>query len=163
MQRAKRKEKSYRDSVTAIIFNKDKKLLMCEHVWIDDAWQFPQGGVEASEERDKAILRELTEELGSVKFKIVSVMDEPIKYHFPFYLKEKYNLDGNEQYFYLVYYSGDGSDIRFDNQEKPEFKSFKWVDYSEPPKEVIYFKKLSYLKALNFFEEEFEKLDVSKL
>ena len=43
---------SYRQNVAALIVNKEKKVLMCEHAWIDDAWQLPQGGVEEGEEED---------------------------------------------------------------------------------------------------------------
>lgn len=153
----------YRDNVTAIIINKDKKVLMCEHIWIDGAWQFPQGGVEKGETREEAILRELEEEIGTNKLKVLNKMDESIKYIFPHYLKEKYGMDGNEQIFFLIYFYGNDSEIRFDNQEKPEFKSFKWVKYSQPPLQVIYFKKLSYLKALEYFKEEVEKLEMKKI
>ena len=38
-----------REAVAAIIINKDKKILMCEHSWIDDAFQLPQGGIEEGE------------------------------------------------------------------------------------------------------------------
>lgn len=153
----------YRDNVTAIIINKDKKVLMCEHIWIDGAWQFPQGGLEKGESREEAILRELKEEIGTEKLKVINKMDEPIKYIFPHYLKEKYGMNGNEQSFFLLYFYGKDSEIRFDNQEKPEFKSFKWVEYKQPPLEVIYFKKLSYLKALEYFKSEVEELDIKKL
>lgn len=156
-------EENYRDNVAAIIINKDKKVLMCEHVWIDNAWQFPQGGLERGESEEDAILRELYEEIGTKNLKILGKVDEPIKYKFPFYLKEKYGMDGNEQHFFLLYFYGDDSEIRFDNQEKPEFKAFKWVDFNFPPIAVIYFKKLSYLKALNYFKDFVEKLDVSKI
>ena len=154
---------NYRENVAAIIINKDKKILMCEHVWIDNAWQLPQGGKEENETAEKAVLRELEEELGSKSFKIISKMEEPLKYKFPYYLKEKYQFDGQIQNFFLVYFHGDDSEIRFDNQEKPEFKAFEWVDVEEPPIRVIYFKKLSYLKAINHFKDEIEKLDISKI
>ncbi len=152
----------FRKGVAAIIINKDKKVLMCEHVWIDDAWQFPQGGIEENEDKDKAILRELDEELGSTNFKIIGKMEETIQYKFPFYLKEKYGFPGQEQTFFLVYFTGKDSEIRFDNQEKPEFKAFKWVEVEEPPIRVVYFKKLSYLKAINYFKEEITNFDIKK-
>ncbi len=153
----------YRENVAALIINKDKKVLMCEHVWIDNAWQLPQGGIEENESKDKALLRELEEELGTNKFKIIDSMNESLKYKFPYYLREKYQFDGQEQTFFLVYFYGDDSEIRFDNQEKPEFKDFQWVDYEEPPIKVIYFKKLSYLKAVNYFKEKVEKVDLNKI
>lgn len=149
------KEK-FRKNVAAIIINKEKKILMCEHVWIDNAWQVPQGGIEEGEDPDKAILRELKEEIGTDNFEIIDKMQEWITYKFPFYLKEKYQFDGQEQLFYLLYFKGEDSEIRFDNQEKPEFKDFTWVEFEEPPIKVIYFKKLSYLKALNYFKEKIE-------
>ncbi len=153
----------FRENVAAIIINKDKKILMCEHAWIDGAWQFPQGGVDDGENDEEAILRELNEELGNKKFKILSKMDEKIKYIFPYYLREKYGSEGQEQTFFMLYFYGDDKDLRFDNQPKPEFKAFEWVDYDIPPQRVIYFKKLSYLKAMDYFREEYDKLDVSKI
>lgn len=153
----------FRDNVAAVIINKDKKVLMCEHIWIDDAWQLPQGGKEDNESEEEAVLRELEEELGTNKFKILKKMEEELIYKFPFYLKDKYQFDGQRQRYFLVYFFGDDSEIRFDNQEKPEFRSFEWVDYDVPPKRVIYFKKLSYLRALNYFKEYVENLDTSKI
>jgi len=142
----------FRENVTVVIINKNKKVMMCEHIWIDDAWQLPQGGIESGETPEVTVIRELDEELGSKKFKIIKQMPEKLKYFFPFYLKEKYDSGGNNQTFFLVYYYGEDSEIRFDNQEKPEFKSFKWVEYHEPPLQVVYFKKISYLKALEYFK-----------
>lgn len=156
-------KENYREIVSAIIINSEKKVLMCEHIWIDNAWQFPQGGIKQGESAHSAILRELNEELGTKKLKVLKKMDYKIKYHFPHYLKEKYNIDGNEQRFFLLYFYGNNDEIRFDNQDKPEFKSFKWVNYSQPPLEVIYFKKLSYLEALNYFNEYVKNLDINQI
>ena len=152
-------DSNYRQNVAAIIINKDKKILMCEHIWIDDAWQLPQGGIEDGETNQEAILRELSEEIGTDKLKVISEMPTKIKYQFPFYLKNKYKFNGQEQTYFLLYYSGDNSDIRFDNQEKPEFKSFEWVNIDEPPKRVVYFKKLAYLEAINHFKKDIEKFN----
>lgn len=155
--------KKFRENVAAVIINKDKKVLMCEHIWIDGAWQFPQGGVEEKESEEKAIIRELNEEIGTSSLKIVEKMDEKLIYKFPFYLKDKYEFDGQIQRFFLVYFYGNNDEIRFDNQEKPEFRSYEWVEYMEPPLRVIYFKKISYLRALEFFKEKVDKLDIKKL
>lgn len=153
----------YREIVSAIIVNRDKKVLMCEHAWIDDAWQFPQGGVEEGESEEDALMRELYEEIGTDKFKILEKSDSKVKYHLPYYLRDKYGIDGQEQRFFLLYFYGSDDEIRFDNQEKPEFKNFEWVDYDEPPIRVIYFKKLSYLRALNMFRGKVEELSPQDL
>lgn len=151
---------SYRRNVAAIIINKDKKVLMCEHAWIDDAWQFPQGGVEKDESEEVAILRELFEEIGTKSFKVLGEMDNYIKYKLPYNMQEKFRFQGQEQKYFLLQFTGDDSEFRFDNQEKPEFKAFEWVDYSEPPLRVIYFKKLAYLEALNYFKDTVDKLEL---
>ena len=156
-------KEGYRENVAAIIINKDKKVLMCEHAWIDNAWQIPQGGVEKEEKEDEAIIRELFEEIGTKNFKIIDKMETTVKYIFPYHLKEKYKFDGQEQKYFLLYFTGEDKEFRFDNQEKPEFKAFEWVEYAEPPKRVIYFKKLAYLEALDYFKETVDKLDTSKL
>lgn len=157
-------KESYRENVAAIIINKDKKVLLCEHAWIDGAWQLPQGGIDKEDKsEDEALLRELNEELGTKSFKIISKMDHKLKYKFPYYLKEKYGSSGQEQRYFLVYFSGDDKEIRFDNQEKPEFKAFEWVDVEEPPKKVIYFKKLAYYDAINYFRKDIEEIDLKKL
>lgn len=150
---------NYRNTVAAIIINKDKKILMCEHIWIDNAWQFPQGGVEENESIEEALKRELYEEIGTKKIKIIKEMPKQVVYKFPFYLKSKYQIDGQKQTYFLVYFYGDDDEIVFDKQEKPEFKEFQWVDFSEPPKKVIYFKKLAYLEALNYFKKDLENFD----
>ena len=152
-------EGKFRETVVAIIINKKKEVLMCEHLWIDGAWQFPQGGIEENEEHLDAILRELNEELGSKKFKIIKKMDECLEYIVPYYLKRKYELDGLSLSFFLVLFTGEDKEIFFTNQEKPEFKNFKWVSWEAPPLEVVYFKKIPYLKALNFFKKTYDDFD----
>ena len=149
-------EKKFRKNVAAIIINDNKKILICEHKWIDGVWQIPQGGQDTNESEEEAILRELNEELGNKKFKIIKKMDEKIKYVIPPKIREKFkknNLYGQIQTFFLIHFYGDDKDIRFDNQKKPEFKNFMWVDLDVPIEKVIYFKKISYFKSINFFKK----------
>ena len=46
-----------------IIFNDDGQLLWAKRLG-QDAWQFPQGGVQQDESPEQAVLRELNEEVG---------------------------------------------------------------------------------------------------
>ena len=67
--------------------------------------------------------------------------------------KQAWNISGFTRYF-LIYFYGDDSEIKFDNQEKPEFKSFDWFELDKPVKKVVYFKKLVYLKVIEYFKKE---------
>ena len=54
----------YRPNVAALMVNEREQLLICERFKVPGAWQFPQGGVDEGEEPDKALLREVEEEVG---------------------------------------------------------------------------------------------------
>ena len=148
------KEDKLRKIVVAVIINKQKKILMCEHIWIDGAWQFPQGGIEKGEKEEETLFRELREELGNEKFEIISKYPDKINYYFPKHIKHGEKYIGCKQTFFLVEFLGQDKDIDFNKQEKPEFKSFKWVNLGEPEKTVIYFKKISYLKVMQYFKDK---------
>lgn len=156
----------FRRVSTGIIINREKKVMMCEHAWINNAWQFPQGGVEKGETEENALLRELKEELGTDKFVILRESKRLLRYHLPYYMVRKYSIAGQEMKFFLVYFYGDDSEIKFDNYGrnfKPEFKDMTWVDYDEPPLRVIYFKKLAYKRALDEFRDYVVSLDINEL
>lgn len=62
--------KEYRQNVAAIILNKENK------IWLGKradgmSWGFPQGGIEAGEKPETAIIRELSEEIGTKEFEII--------------------------------------------------------------------------------------------
>jgi putative (di)nucleoside polyphosphate hydrolase len=40
------------------------------------------------------------------------------------------------------------ANVRFDRSPKPEFDSWRWVDYWEPLNNVVYFKRKVYQKAM---------------
>jgi putative (di)nucleoside polyphosphate hydrolase len=155
-------KQNLRKTIGAIIINKDKKVLMCEHAWISDAFQFPQGGIEEGETQEEALKRELLEEINLKSYKIIDKMDEDLIYILPTELRKKYKKDGQTQRYFLIYFYGDDSEIKFDNQEKPEFKSFDWFELDEPVKKVVYFKKLVYLKVIEYFKKKIETFDYKK-
>lgn len=67
--------------VQAVIFNKDKELLLALHKKNNKSyWVLPGGGVEFCEKLDKAIIRELKEELGftEIEVKDLVFLDEYI-------------------------------------------------------------------------------------
>ena len=56
---------------------------------------------------------------------------------------------GQKQRWFLLRLAADESGIRFDATDQPEFDRWRWVDYWQPVKEVIYFKRPVYVRALH--------------
>ena len=57
---------------------------------------------------------------------------------------------GQKQRWYLLRFGGEETQLRFDTTgEPPEFDRWRWVDYWDPVREVIYFKRRVYRRALH--------------
>ena len=55
---------------------------------------------------------------------------------------------GQKQRWFLLRMLADEARLRFDATPDPEFDSGRWVDYWSPVREVIYFKRAVYVRAL---------------
>ena len=63
---AKRRKLPYRRGVGAVLINRDGLVFVARRIDTPgDAWQLPQGGIDGSEKASEAVLRELTEEIGT--------------------------------------------------------------------------------------------------
>jgi len=142
----------YRPNVGIILSQADGKVLWARRIG-QSAWQFPQGGIKAHETPEQALFRELYEELGlqSRHVDILGCTRGWLHYTLPkrFVRRNKVPLCiGQKQVWYLLRLIGNESDVRLDNSETPEFDHWKWVNYWHPEKEVIYFKRTVYRRAL---------------
>ena len=94
--------KKYRQNVAAIILNQENK------IWLGErsdglAWGFPQGGIEPDETAQDALYRELSEEIGTTNFDIVSQYPGTLKYDFPAGMTfPTWTYAGQEQHYFLV-------------------------------------------------------------
>ena len=57
-------ENGYRSNVGIVLANHAGQVLWARRVGGRDAWQFPQGGINAGETSEQALYRELHEEVG---------------------------------------------------------------------------------------------------
>ncbi len=117
-------------------------------------WQFPQGGIRPEESAEEALYRELSEEvgLGRDDVETLGATRGWLRYRLPdrFVRREKMPLCiGQKQRWYLLRLLSDPERVRFDVTTQPEFDRCRWVDYWRPVKEVIYFKRHVYVRALN--------------
>jgi len=117
----------YRENVAAILRNPGGKILVCERVGVRGAWQFPQGGIDAGETPEQALVRELWEEIG-VEAGDFSIVKKRGPYHYLYGKSRiKRGFHGKVQQYFLCDFTGPDSRIRVDT-EHPEFQAFRWIE-----------------------------------
>jgi len=117
-------------------------------------WQFPQGGVLQDESLEAALYRELEEEVGLCQqdVEVLAQTRDWLRYRLPerFLRRDQQPLCiGQKQRWFLLRLVTDTDRVRFDSTDEPEFDRWRWVDYWHPVKEVVYFKRHVYVKALS--------------
>ena len=116
-------------------------------------WQFPQGGVQRDETAEQALFRELHEEVGlePADVEVMAATRSWLRYRLPRqYVRRRSRplCIGQKQRWFLLRMLGGEERLRFDVTSQPEFDTWRWVDYWSPVREVIYFKRPVYARAL---------------
>lgn len=142
----------YRSNVGIILSNQEGQVLWAQRMG-QDAWQFPQGGINADETPQQAMFRELWEEIGltSEHVEIITQTSSWLRYKLPKRMVRQNSQPtciGQKQKWFLLRLNVNESELKLDNTNTPEFESWKWVDYWYPVDEVVYFKKRVYRCAL---------------
>lgn len=143
----------YRPNVGIIVADDRGRLLWAKRIG-QQAWQFPQGGINPGEDARDAAYRELHEELGlkSADVEFLGMTRDWLRYKLPrrFIRRGQWpQCIGQRQHWFALRLVGDESAIRFDCGDKAEFDGWRWVDYWHPLKDVVSFKRAVYRKALN--------------
>ena len=117
-------------------------------------WQFPQGGILPDESPEEAMFRELDEEIGLAEHDVdlIGSTRRWLRYRLPkkFVRRNSQPLCiGQKQIWFLLRMVGGEGRVRFDSTDKPEFDRWRWVDSWQPARDVIYFKRRVYARALN--------------
>lgn len=142
----------FRPNVGIILCNDQNQLFWGRRVG-QNAWQFPQGGIKRDESPEQALFRELEEEVGLLphQVEIMGSTGKWLRYRLPqrFIRRHSYPICiGQKQRWYMLRVLCEESDFCLDKCEKPEFDHWRWVKYWQPVKEVIYFKRRVYERAL---------------
>ncbi len=148
----------YRSGVGIMIINSDKKIFVGKRIDNhSDAWQMPQGGLDAGEDEDSAMLRELKEETGISKESVRLLRKSEIHYYYnlPYKLQKKFwggKYLGQKQRWYLIEFVGDESAINI-KTEDPEFSEWKWVGKHDIVESIVSFKREMYEDVLKEFHD----------
>jgi putative (di)nucleoside polyphosphate hydrolase len=143
----------FRANVGIVLIRDDRQVLLGGRTG-GRGWQFPQGGVRRNETPEQALYRELQEEIGLERddVEMLASTRNWLRYRLPRQYVRR-NTDppciGQKQRWFLLRLTSSEDRVRFDATGEPEFESSRWVDYWTPVREVIYFKRAVYARALD--------------
>ena len=150
----------YRPNVGAALFNQDGLVLVARRADLPNAegapgvWQLPQGGIDPDEDPRQAVLRELREEIGTDKARIIAEHPDWLSYALPPHLLGRSlggRYRGQRQRWFALRFEGTDADIRLDLDPHPEFNAWKWLPLDELPRQEVGFKQAIYsILALSF-------------
>jgi putative (di)nucleoside polyphosphate hydrolase len=139
-----------------MVLNRDGRVFVGRRINQDvgEAWQMPQGGIDEGEDLRDAALRELQEETGITKVRILAETSGWMTYDLPaeaigVALKGKYR--GQKQKWFAVRFSGGESDIDLNHHDHAEFDDYRWVDIDELTALIVPFKRDVYAKVVEAF------------
>jgi putative (di)nucleoside polyphosphate hydrolase len=143
----------FRPNVGIVLSNERGQVLWARRVGGRDAWQFPQGGIRASESVEDALYRELFEEVGleSGHVEILARTSGWLRYRLPKRMRRHNSSPGfvgqKQKWFLLRMLSADHA-VDVTCSDKPEFDEWRWVSYWYPLGQVVDFKRDVYRRAL---------------
>jgi putative (di)nucleoside polyphosphate hydrolase len=143
----------FRANVGIILIGGDGRVLLGGRAGAR-GWQFPQGGILRGERAEVALYRELEEETGLEPGDVEELGKTRgwLRYRLPPQFRRRNSRPlciGQKQRWFLLRLAAPESRLRFDATEHPaEFDRWRWADYWEPVREVIYFKRRVYARAL---------------
>jgi putative (di)nucleoside polyphosphate hydrolase len=146
-------EEGYRANVGIVLMRDDGRVFLGGRTG-GRGWQFPQGGIRRDERFEEALYRELEEEIGLAEADVefVGRTQDWLRYRLPRQYQRRSGLRcvGQKQRWALLRLRGSEDRLRFDaTEEPPEFDRFRWADFWEPVREVVFFKRDVYRRALH--------------
>ncbi|MDP6217236.1 MAG: RNA pyrophosphohydrolase [Alphaproteobacteria bacterium] len=120
-----------------------------------EAWQMPQGGIDAGEDVETACFREMREEIGTDKADILSIHPEWLNYDIPLLLADRLwggSYRGQSQKWVALRYTGQDSDINIATEE-PEFFSWQWMSPADLIQLAVPFKRPVYEDIMTQFAQ----------
>ena len=143
----------FRPNVGIVLANARGQVLWARRVGGRDAWQFPQGGINAGESAEQALYRELYEEVGLAAdtVQLLGATRGWLRYKLPPRYVRKGSAPvciGQKQKWFLLRLLAADDAVRLDLNARPEFDHWQWVSYWYPLNQVVAFKREVYRRAM---------------
>ena len=151
-------ENLYRRGVGVMLLNPRGKVFVGARIDNpEDAWQMPQGGIDADEEPWATALRELQEETGIAPHLVERIAECPerLRYDLPEEWRSRLwggQWVGQEQDWFLARFIGQDTDVHIAT-DHPEFRQWRWVDPQLLPDLIVPFKRELYQRLLRVFAD----------
>ncbi len=146
----------YRPAVGAMLLDRRNRVFVGRRIDVaHDAWQMPQGGIGRGEAPRDAALRELAEEIGTDKARVLAESRGWLSYDLPPDIAARMwegRYRGQRQKWFALRFTGEDGDIDVAT-EHPEFGAWKWVEAGELPGLAAPFKRPLYRAVLIEFAE----------
>ncbi len=145
----------YRPCVGVVLFNDHGLVFAGRRIdTAGDAWQLPQGGIDGGEAPGEAGLRELAEETGTDRARIVDELPGWLTYDLPAELAERIwggRYRGQAQKWLLARFTGRDEDFDLTAAGHAEFDAWRWMDLAEIAVQIVPFKRAVYDRLVEGF------------
>jgi putative (di)nucleoside polyphosphate hydrolase len=146
----------FRANVGIILANCDGDVFWGKRIG-QSSWQFPQGGIDKGETPLEAMYRELHEETGLLNkhVEVIGYTQSWLHYRLPKHMirhRSSPRCIGQKQRWFLLRLTCSDNSVNLKATDLPEFDNWRWVNYAHPAKEVVYFKRQVYERAMSELE-----------
>ena len=155
---AQRDTLPYRPCVGIVLINRDGLIFTARRRDTPDAWQMPQGGIDPGESVETAAHRELQEETGVTRARIIARLPDWVTYDLPDHLIGKVwggQYRGQKQMWVAMAFDGDDREIDLDHHSRElnasEFDSWRWSAPESVLSDIVPFKREVYARVLDHF------------
>ena len=153
-------KKNYRLCVGMMILNNKNEILVGRRLDHPSGyWQMPQGGIDKNENPEKAVWREMMEEIGTNNATLIKISSKWINYDIPkdilATLPWGKEYIGQTQKWFLFRFVGKNQDINV-GTKNPEFSEWKWSHRDLLAENMVPFKRQVYSIILDEFSHIFQ-------
>jgi putative (di)nucleoside polyphosphate hydrolase len=145
---------AYRRGVGIMLLNRDNRVFVGRRIdRAEEAWQMPQGGIDAGETPRQAAFRELKEETGIDRADLLAESAGWLRYDLPGALRGRLwhgRYRGQQQKWFAMRFTGEDRDIDLATHHA-EFNAWQWVPHDRLDALIVPFKRALYRDIVREF------------